>query len=252
MIVIRRIFIAIRFLTILPLPDKKVIMLEELGRSMAYFPLVGTSIGLVLAYANELLAKVFSPLTTTVLLVILWAYITGMLHLEGFVDAVDGFSASRDKEKILEVMKDHHCGAKGVIALVLLLMAKVVLLNDIPGTVRFFPLVLTPAMGRWVVVCAASLCPYARKTQGLGKAFVENVGTRELVIASIILTAAGISVLHLKFLVLMIPVLLFAYFSCAYVKRKINGVTGDVLGAMNELAEVVALGSFILFVVSEK
>jgi Cobalamin-5-phosphate synthase len=99
MTVIKSIFIAIRFLTILPLPDKKVTTPKELGRSMAYFPLIGIFIGLVLVCANEILIKLVSPLLTAILLVILWAYVTGALHLEGFVDAADGFSASRDKEK---------------------------------------------------------------------------------------------------------------------------------------------------------
>jgi len=247
MTVIKNIFIAIRFLTILPLPDKKVATPKELGRSMAYFPLIGIFIGLVLACANEILIKLVSPLLAAALLVILWAYLTGALHLDGFVDAADGFSASPDKEKILEVMKDHHCGAKGVIALVLLIIVKVALLNDIPGPVRFSSLILTPAIGRWVMVCAASLCPYARKAEGFGKAFVENSGTREVIIAGIILIAAGIILLRIRFFVLMIPVLIFTIFSFVYIKKKINGVTGDVLGAMNELAEVVSLAAFLLF-----
>ena len=245
MTVIKSIFIAIRFLTILPLPDKKVATPKELGRSMAYFPLVGLLIGLVLVCAQGILIELFSPLLTATLLVILWAYVTGALHLEGFVDAVDGFSASRDKEKILAVMKDHHCGAKGVIGLVFLIMVKIALLNDIPGSVRFASLVLTPAIGRWAMVCAAALLPYARKTQGFGKAFVENAGRREVVIASSILIAAGACMLRIQFVVLMILVLIFTVFSFVYVKSKLNGVTGDVLGAMNELTEVISLGAFL-------
>jgi Cobalamin-5-phosphate synthase. len=96
------------------------------------------------------------------------------------------------------------------------------------------------------MVCAASLYPYARKTQGFGKAFVENSGTREVVIAGSILIAAGLSLLRINFIVLMIPVLIFTVSSFVYVKRKINGVTGDVLGAMNELAEAISLAAFLL------
>ncbi|MGV8058795.1 MAG: adenosylcobinamide-GDP ribazoletransferase [Smithellaceae bacterium] len=246
MTAIKRILNAIRFLTILPLPDKGHIEPIDLGKSMAYFPLVGIFIGLVLVCTNLILIKLVSPLLAAVLLVTLWAYFTGALHFEGFVDAVDGFSASQDKEKILNVMKDHHCGAKGVIALVFLIILKIALLGDIPDSMRLYSLILVPAIGRWVMVCAAFLCPYARETQGLGKAFVENVGTGEVVIASVILIAAGISLLWIKFIVLMIPVLIFAVLSFVYVKKKINGITGDVLGAMNELAEVLSLGSFLL------
>lgn len=246
MTVIRRILIAIRFLTILPLPDKGATTPKEIGRSMAYFPLVGMFIGIVLVCVYLILVKLVSPLLTAVIVVGIWVYFTGALHLEAFVDAADGFSASSDKERILDIMKDHHCGAKGVIALVLLIISKIALLNDIPHPLRVSSLILTPAVGRWVMVCAAALCPYARKAQGFGKAFVENSGTRELIVASIILMAAGISLLWLKFVVLIIPVLFFSVLSLIYVKKKIDGVTGDVLGAMNELAEVVSLAAFLL------
>jgi len=246
MSVIKSILVAIRFLTVLPLPDKGNTGPVELGRSMAYFPLVGISIGVILAGIYMVLAKLFSPLLIAVFLVILWAYFSGALHLEGFVDAVDGFSASKEKEKILEIMKDHHCGAKGVIALVFLIILKIALFSEIPDSVRIPALILIPAIGRWAMVCASSLCPYARKTQGFGKAFVENSGMKELAIASSILIAAGIILLRVKFVVLMIPVLIFTVLFFVYVNKKINGVTGDVLGAMNELAEVVSLGAFLL------
>lgn len=244
--VIRSIIIALRFLTILPLPDKEEIRKEELGNSMAYFPLIGIFIGLLLVFAYTVLMKFFSPLLTAVLVTGLWAGFTGFLHLEGFVDAADGFSASREKEKILAIMKDHHCGAKGVIALAFLILLKTVLVNDIPDRLLVASLLLTPAIGRWVMVYAASTCPYARKGEGFGKAFVENVKLKELLIASGILVTAGIGLLQVKFIVVMIPVLVLAFSSCFYVKRKIGGVTGDILGAMNELAEAVSLGTFLL------
>lgn len=246
MSVIKSILVAIRFLTILPLPDKGNTGPIELGRSMAYFPLVGISIGVILAGIYMVLAKLFSPVLVAVFLVILWTYFSGALHLEGFVDTVDGFSASKEKGKILEIMKDHHCGAKGVIALVFLIIVKIALFSEIPDSARIPALMLTPAIGRWVMVCLASLCPYARKTEGFGKAFVENSGIREVIIAGIILMAAGIILLRINFLVLMVPVLIFTIFSFVYINKKINGVTGDVLGAMNELSEAVSLGAFLL------
>lgn len=246
MSVIRRIFIAINFLTVLPLPDKEAITPKELGKSMAYFPLAGIFIGLFLVCTYLVLVKFFSPLLTALLLTGFWACFTGFLHLEGFVDAADGFSLSPDKEKILEVMKDHHCGAKGVIALAFLIILKIALVNDIPAHVRIASLILTPTISRWVMVLAASLCPYARQGAGFGRAFVENSGMKEVVISSCILITAGIGFLQVKFVILMIPVLVFTFLFLFYVNKKISGITGDVLGAMNELAEVVALGTFIL------
>lgn len=243
--VIKRIITAVTFLTIIPLPNNGVVQPKEFGKSMAYFPLVGMLIGALLVGAQMLLIIIFSPLTTTVLLIAFWSCLTGFLHLEGFVDAVDGFSASSNKERILEVMRDHHCGAKGVVAIVFLIIVKIVLLKDVPASLLMPALVITPASSRWVMV-AASLCPHARNEKSLGKSFVENVGSTEVVIASIILMIAGLSLLQIQFVVLMIPIFILALLFLFYVTRKINGVTGDILGAMNELTEVVCLGSFVL------
>ena len=95
--IFRRIIIALNFLTIIPLPKAKEPNQEELGRSMAYFPLVGIFLGLFLACAYMEFARLLPSLLTAVLVTGLWACITGFLHLEGFVDAADGFSASQDK-----------------------------------------------------------------------------------------------------------------------------------------------------------
>jgi adenosylcobinamide-GDP ribazoletransferase len=243
--IIKRIITAVTFLTIMPLPNNGVIQPKEFGKSMAYFPLVGLLIGALLIGAQMVLIKIFSPLTTTVLLIAFWSCLTGFLHLEGFVDAIDGFSASSNKERILDVMKDHHCGAKGVVAIVFLIIVKIVLLSDIPAYLLTPALVLTPAVSRWVML-AASLCPHASNETGLGKTFVENSGSTEVVIASIILMIAGLSLLRIQFIVLMIPVLILVLLFLSYVIRKINGVTGDILGAMNELTEAACLGTFVL------
>ena len=243
---LKRIFIAMQFLTILPLPGNKSIEPKELGRSMAYFSLSGLFIGVCLFCVYTTVRQIASPLLTTAAVVGIWIWITGALHLEGFVDAADGFSSSPDKEKILTVMKDTHCGAKGAVYLVFLLFFKIALLREIPVHLIFPCLILTPAFSRWAVVCAASVCAYARKTQGFGKAFVENAGMKELAISSAILITAGVVLLRLKFFVLLIPLLLFTIFSIVYLKKKIGGVTGDVLGALNEIVEVVGLAVFLL------
>lgn len=242
--IIKRIIIAVTFLTIIPLPNNGVIQPKEFGKSMAYFPLVGMLIGALLIGVRLIFIKIFFPLTTAVLLIAFWACLTGFLHLEGFIDAVDGFSASSNKGKILEVMKDHHCGAKGVVAIVFLIIVKIVLFNDIADSLLTPALIITPAVSRWVMV-TASLCPHARNEAGLGKSFVENSGSKEFVIASIILMIAGFSFMRIQFIVLMMPVLILTFLSLFYVMRKINGVTGDILGAMNELTEVMCLGTFV-------
>lgn len=243
--IFRRILTALRFLTALPFFGKADAESPELGRSMAYFPLAGMFIGLILSCVYTVLSGTFSSLFTSVLLVVLWASLSGFLHLEGFVDAVDGFSASYDREKMLAVMKDHHCGAKGIIALVLLIILKVVLINEIFSPLRVTAFLLVPACGRWAMVCAAYFCPYARKTDGFGKAFVENCDLKEFILASLIFVFAAVIFLRTQVFVLMIPLLVFVILLMFWLRKRIGGVTGDILGALNETAEVLGLAAFL-------
>jgi adenosylcobinamide-GDP ribazoletransferase len=244
---LKGIYRAVQFLTILPLPhNKKSIEPKKLAESMAYFPLVGLFIGLGLFFVYTGLTGFITPLLTAVIVAGVWAWFTGALHLEGFVDAADGFSSGPDKEKILLVMKDKHCGSKGAVALVFLIIIKIALLEAIPVSVKFYALMLAPVISRWAMVFAAVFCDYARKTEGFGKAFVKNVGIREMVVASSILIVAGVVLLQAKFFVLIIPALVFTVASIIYLKNKINGITGDVLGGLNEIVEVISLSAFLL------
>ena len=106
-------------------------------------------------------------------------------------------------------MKDKHCGSKGAVALVFLIIIKIALLEAIPVSTKLYALILVPAISRWAMVFAAVFCDYARKTEGFGKAFVENAGIREMAVAGSILIIAGVVLLQAKFFVLIIPALAF-------------------------------------------
>ncbi|MFA4983950.1 MAG: adenosylcobinamide-GDP ribazoletransferase [Candidatus Omnitrophota bacterium] len=243
---LRDIYVAARFLTVLPLPEKGAVKPEESARSMAYFPLIGLLIGTVLLCLRAMLSVSASSLLTAAVITGVWVWLTGALHLEGFVDACDGFSAGGEKKKILEVMKDAHCGAKGVIALVLLLILKVILIRDIPRETAPYALLLAPAAGRWAMVYAAFASPYAREAGGFGRGFVENIGVKEVIIASCILACAGIMLLEVKFFIFAIPVFLLTALAVIYLKRRLGGVTGDIMGALNEVIEMVSLTVFLI------
>lgn len=243
---IKKILIAVEFLTILPVTRKLTVNSDDFGKSMAFFPLVGIFIGIFLFFVYLIFLKFLSSLLISVIIVAVWARITGALHLEGFVDAVDGFSASRDKERILEVMKDPNCGSKGAAALVFLIAFKIVIFNDLSDAEKISSLFITPAIGRWSMVCAACFCGYARKN-GLGKDFVENVGMTEFLISSLILLLAGCILLRLDFLIIIILPTVFTILAIIFLQRKIDGITGDVLGGLNEIVEVISLFSILLF-----
>lgn len=231
---------ALLFLTVLPLSPSAG-SVQQLGRSMAYFPLVGFGLGLLLAGANYLLAIFFPPSVCALLVLLLLIYTTGALHLDGVADTADGMYGIRDRATRLRIMKDSRVGAMGVVALLCLLLLKVVPLTAIPPAVRWQVLIALPVVGRWMMVALAVLAPYARSEGGTGSVFVEAAGRRELLIATLILAAVLLGFFHLWGLTLLAALCLAVFLLERYFKAHLGGVTGDILGAVCEWSEAIFL-----------
>lgn len=234
---------ALRFLTRVPVgkypKDEK-----RLGKSMAYFPIVGLILGGILVLVNWGFSILLAPLVADALTIIVLIILTGALHIDGFIDTIDGLSGGKTKEEILNIMKDSRVGAFGIIGIVSLIMFKLVLLYEMPLAIKKEAILLMPVMGRWAMVVASSLSLYARK-EGTGKAFVNYCGRKELIIASLVtlIIVGGFSkILGLE---LFLFILAATFLLMRFISRRINGMTGDTLGAINEIMEVGTL--FILF-----
>ena len=237
---------ALSFLTILPvgktLPSER----KELARSMAFFPLAGLVIGLLLTLGYYLLSLLFHKSLVIWLTIGLLALLTGGLHLDGFADTMDGLASGRKREKILEVMRDSRIGAFGVISLILLIGAKYFALDQISNPFIFHSLILMTVMGRNSMVLVCYRSPYARSNEGLGKPFTENLGAREMAFS--LVSAFGIALLLMgaKGILAFLGICLFSLGYRFFFVKKLSGVTGDILGAANELAELLCLVLLII------
>jgi adenosylcobinamide-GDP ribazoletransferase len=238
----KQMFIAFQFLTILPFRIQAAIREEDYARSLAYFPIVGMFIGSILSAVS--LCSGFLPIpVTAVIILAVSACITGALHLDGFADTCDGFYGSRPREEILRIMRDPSCGAMGLVGLMLLLLFKFSLIISIPKETLWRVFIPMCCFSRW----AQSMCcflPYAR-TEGKAAFFIKHIRRQDIMIGGsftlmICLVLFGIKGIALS-LISVIPVLLFIRYS----KAKIGGVTGDTLGAVNEIAESAMLFSII-------
>jgi adenosylcobinamide-GDP ribazoletransferase len=233
------------FLTLMPPVFQGTFAPREMGRSVAYFPLVGFVIGLILLVADHLLTVLFSPLLRSALLLTLWVLLTGGLHVDGFLDACDGLLGGTTPERRLAIMRDERIGAFAFTGGVLLFIVKFSALASL--TVWRLPaLLLAPAMGRWGISLALVFYPYAR-SDGLGKDMKENATWREAFLATMIAVllawlAAGWRGLSIAAftVVLLMAIVLFTL-------RRIPGLTGDIYGMINEISEVVVLVAFCLF-----
>jgi len=237
----RDFFQALSFLTILPVGQLPLAEGKGLARSMAFFPLVGLLIGLLLAVAYFFLSFLFSKSLVLWLTIGCLVFLTRGLHLDGFSDTIDGFAAGGPKEKILEVMRDSRIGALGVVGLILLIGAKYLVLDQIVGPSIPRSLILMTVMGRNSMVWVCYRSTYARSGGGLAKPFVENLTAREVVLSSA--SALGIALLlwRLEGALVFFGIGLFSYIFRSFFLKKLNGVTGDILGAANELSELLCL-----------
>ncbi|MFA5515734.1 MAG: adenosylcobinamide-GDP ribazoletransferase [Desulfuromonadales bacterium] len=229
------------FLTILPVADKVPCDPPRLGRSMAFSTAIGLLLGLGLVLLDQVLGAIFPRPVLDALLILSLIGVTGGLHLDGVADLADGLAGGKDREGILRIMKDSRVGAMGVIALVMLLLLKFLALNSVPAGQKTAALICMPAAGRWMQVVLAFACAYARPEGGTGGAFVEHVGRREALFASSTLLLALLLLFGGKGLALFLLLALAAWAAIVYFRRRLGGVTGDVLGAATERTEVFTL-----------
>lgn len=258
--ILRDLSLAIHFLTILPIisfppshntNQNEEALAENLANSMAFFPLVGMLMGILLVLLRRLFYYLpVSSLVGDTLVLIFWIWLSGGLHLDGFADSVDGFLGGHNKEEILKIMKDSSTGAKGVVALVSLLLLKFVLLVEMPLFLKDAALFFTPAIGRWSMVIAAFLGKPARLKDSMGKLFMDYVGWREVIFASLTMAVIGIPLFRLYFLPLVMVGIGLVLLILKYCQQKIGGINGDILGAINEIVEVFIL--LILCVLGNK
>ena len=233
-------FIALQFLTIIPLPCSVRCEERDLGRSMALFPLVGLTLGGLLAGADFIIACVFPWQVASLLLIVLMTAVTGALHLDGLADVCDGLAAHGGRDRSLAVMKDSRIGAVGVVGLVLGLLLKYTALLHIPPEIRRETLFIFPTLARFGQVQMTVGSKRARG-DGLGALFVGGAGARQLIVAALITLVAAVLLLGVKGVFCFLGVSLLTWGMRGWFHKRLGGVTGDVIGCASELNEIVCL-----------
>lgn len=236
----RLFFIAFQFLTIIPLPCAVRWQEGDMGRSMRFFPLVGLTLGGGLALVHYGCSLLLPPTLADLLLVALLALVTGCLHLDGLADVCDGFGARGGRERFLAVMKDSSVGAMGVVGVVLGLMLKYQAIAQLTPGVKSGAIVLFPMAARFGQVVMAVGSRRARG-DGLGAAFISGAGQGELLIAAGIAFAAAGLILGAPGVLCCIITIVFVLLAKMYFHRRLGGVTGDIIGCVSELSEILCL-----------
>jgi adenosylcobinamide-GDP ribazoletransferase len=236
-----RLALALQFLTIMPWPRAQVRQPEDLGASMAWYPVVGAALGSLMVGAHVVGSAVFPDGVLRPMLVVLLVVLTGGLHLDGFADVCDGFYAGRTKADALRIMKDPHLGSMAVIGIVSLLLLKVVLLGYLPAAVLGSALLIFPAIGRGGMVWGMRMAPYARPEGGTGEMFFRTLAGHHVWMATMLLAAWTLLCGGWPALIVLVCAAVVTKAFVGYCGRRIGGMTGDTLGALNELLELLTL-----------
>jgi len=159
--------------------------------------------------------------------------------MDGLSDTADGFLSSRRRERILEIMKDSHVGAMGVIAIFCVLALKIAALAALPRVVAWRVVLLMPIVGRCAMLIVLATLPYARPEGGLGSLFAQARNARTWAWGIGFLIAACVILLGWRGAITASAALALTALFALFSYRKIGGATGDVYGAACELAELV-------------
>lgn len=227
----------LRTLTRIPCPGRES---TDLADALPYFPLIGALLGMGITLAVWFMSLYFGwPLGGATVAVALMTWLTRGLHLDGLADVTDALGGGHTRERRLAIMKDPHTGAFGVIAVVLVLILKIVAIEQL-ALLRAWPWLALPVIAaRTLQVKLIVMLPYARAEGGTAAPFVQNA--RQIhgiiaIIAGMILSFliggwAGIFTLSAA-----VGFSVIAYF---WFLRLFGGITGDGIGFMSEITEVV-------------
>ena len=241
---LRLFFTALQFFTRLPIPRWVGFEPDWLNHASRYFPLVGLVVGAITAAVYALTAWLLPAPVAAVLSTAAGIYVTGAFHEDGFADMCDGFGGGMTGERVMEIMKDSRIGAYGAIGIVCMLALKLSVLAMLPPLTAIGALLAAHPLSRFMATALIWRLDYAR-AEGKAKPLAQKMKASEFLIAA--LTAAAPALLlsahgWLPWIALvcgLIAATTAAGWLAALFVRRIGGYTGDCLGAVQQVTEVV-------------
>ena len=206
-------------------------------RTVPWLPVVGALIGGACAATYGGASLVLAPLPSAVLAIVAGIVLTGALHEDGLADTADGFGARVDRERTLEIMKDPHNGTFGVLALAASVFARIAAVAAMGPLSAVAVLPVAHALARSTSGVLMWLLPSAAPG-GLGARYSARITRRHAAAAAGIAGSAAVAVMGMWGLVAVSVACVATTLMGSLALRRIGGITGDVLGAAEQLAEV--------------
>jgi adenosylcobinamide-GDP ribazoletransferase len=261
----KRFLIALQFLTILPAGRHPAVNENDIAKSSSFFVIVGILQGLLLVITDYGAGRLFHPDLVAAFILLVLVLSNGGFHLDGLADTFDAMALKSqgdreaDKRKRLSMMKTGTIGPAGTAAMVFSLALKYLALKNLANLLPFTyisSLILMPVLSKWAMVVSMFHGKPARN-DGLGKIFIGKVGRKELIVSMtellmLFLLMGSIFSFYAPVhqYVLCASSLAVVYLFCRIVivffQKRFGGLTGDTLGAISEVTELI----FLLMVIA--
>ena len=229
------------FLTIIPTSNSD---LNSIAKNMFLFPIVGIVIGLVIGSLGYGLSLYLEPLVVSLVVVASLAVITGIHHTDGLADFADGLMTKGTKEKKRKAMKDLSVGSAGIFSIVLYAIGMIIALSFSSGMDLFKIILLSEIMAKFSMVLMAGLGNSA--SIGSNSPFIDSMKDKKrLLIAGIITIIPLIVIGEMNGLIVFASGIVVTMFLVGLSTKNFGGITGDVMGASNEITR---LSSLLIFV----
>lgn len=236
--------VSLGFFTRIPVAKKLSYDEKTFVRSLWLAPLSGICLGVVNVFLYLLLSKLFSIYIVFILLLLAYIALTGALHLDGLGDFFDGVLSFKKDEELIEVMRDSKMGTGGVVAIVFYLLLTLAFLTEAAqGYHTLFILFLWPFIGRVVLILLPIFFSYPKNIKGgIAKGFMTGEKNIPAILLSLgILLVFSFLMFEIKGILLMFLVLLISLFISYLISGKLKGLTGDMLGGIVEISQMVFL-----------
>lgn len=245
---LRLILIAVQFLTRVPIPRWVGFEPDWLNQCARHFPLVGLGVG---AFGVAVLwaAALVLPWPVAVLLSMAsTVWLTGGFHEDGWADTCDGLGGTVSRERALEIMKDSRLGSYAALGLFFMLAIKAAALVSLPLPAAAAALWLGHAVSRAASVSLIRFLPYAGDpAHAKAKPLAQRISNAGLVVAVgwALLVAVGLVAWRSAWLVAVLASIVAAVIGTVvcgrWFRRRLGGVTGDTLGATQQVTELLVL-----------
>jgi len=211
----------------------------DLASAVPWFPVVGGLVGLFVASVYAAGRQLVDPLPSAAVAVAAGVLVTGAFHEDGLADTADAFGAW-DATEARRILKDPTHGTYGACALVISILARVAALSSLGGWAALAMVPAAHALARTSAVLLLRVGPVATE-EGLGAAYAARVRARHLIGASV----AGVAVGAISAGLWVGPAVVLAFVTSCVVgsvgARRVGGLTGDILGAAEQVAEIAVL-----------